>query len=61
VYDKSTTNDLGGIIWDYLRSAEHSGKELLKTEVCEGVVNHVLMQSMKKMSYDNLTGIFLQF
>lgn len=49
------------MIWDYIRRTEQQGPVESKVRVCEGVINHVLMQSMKKMSYDNLTGIFLCF
>lgn len=55
VFDKWDTKEIIGSIWTQL--GKISGES--RTRMCEQMVNHVILSSMKKMSYDNLTGIFL--
>ena len=57
VFDKWDTKEIVGSIWTQLGKV--SGES--RTRMCEQMVNHVILNSMKKMSYDNLTGIFLNF
>ena len=49
MYDKSDTKEVCEMAWDYLRRAEARGQNENKVKVCEGVVNHILLQSMRKM------------
>ncbi len=61
IFDKWDTPDIVDAIWGYVARARESGLGDSRTRLCEGVVNHVITSSMRRLSYDNLTGIFLNF
>ena len=52
MFDKSTNGEIAKMAWD-AREREHKGR------AAERVVDTILCDSMKKLSYDNLTAIFI--
>ena len=61
IFDKWGTKEIIDSIWSYLGKVKDRVANEERIKLCEGVVNNVIMMSLKKMSYDNLTGIFLNF
>ena len=61
IFDKWDTKEIVDSVWTHLQKAKEGNSAEARTRVCESLVNHVILSSMKKMSYDNLTGILLNF
>ncbi len=57
IFDKLSSKQLGKTIWHFIR---RNGKgKIRKLDFSERIVNHIFNTSMKNLSYDNLTGIFI--
>lgn len=52
MFDKNTNQDIARMVWT-VKEKEQKGK------LAEKAVDTILTDSMKKMSYDNLTAIFI--
>lgn len=61
IYDKFTSKKLCESVSRFIEEKKAVDSLEAKLKLCEATVDHILNESLKKMSYDNLTSIFINF
>lgn len=59
IFDVFTTQELQELIWSFM---QHKGLRLpIEGTDLQGIINHVLINALKRQSFDNLTAILVGF